>query len=462
MKRNYHCVFLTILAICMCEPKARSQVNASGIQDSNLQSMPKVLPRIRSMQLNGSVTDVIQQAFRLYNMDVLFVGPIQGLNRPVEVNLRDADVSTTGRVLDAMTHCFFVPINAHLILAVQDDKEHRQQYERVITATIEIPNLDPDNAQEKTEVQGLLSTVFGIQKATVKGNTVTVHAPKRDVLQAEETLTHLFLPPPQILLEVKAYLVSRGHNRDVGVDPPQQITVFNVESELENLINSNSSVVAELIASGLVSAGDTLGIAEALVAEGYGSSSVLTSPFVYFGGGNTMMGVQFGSVDANMTLSGSTSQQLQDAMLHLANDQQGTLKVGQRYPIMTESTSTLGGSSSSTTPTIDYEDIGLVLEAKPHIEAGGEVSLHLHETFRSLDGTGVDSIPILDNQEFVSDLSVPAGVTTVVVSSLSRTETRTAQGLVSFLPTDSAKNQQTSDLVVTITPILTRARSDSR
>lgn len=459
MMRNCHCALVAVLVGSMCF--TRSQATSGMTQPSGLQNTSRPVPSLRSMHLAGNPTDVIQQAFKLYGIDVVFAGQLRVLDRPLQVDLRDADLYTTGRILQQMARCFFVPVNARLILAVQDDKVHRSQYEPLVTKTIAIPNLQADNTQEQGEVIGLLNSVFGITRSTMLGNTVTVQATKRELIQIEDTLTHLFRPSPQVLLEVKAYLVTRGHNRDVGVEAPQQITVFNIETEAESVIAGNSSIVQELIAAGVVSAGDTLGITEALIAEGYGSGSVLSSPFVYFGGGSTATGVQFGSADANMNLSISTSQQLQDATLHLANDQAGTLKVGQSYPIMAASTIALGGSSSSSTPTIQYQDLGLTLETKPHIEPGGDVLLHIHETFRSLEGTSINNIPIIDNQEFASDLSVPAGATTVVVSNLSRTETRTARGLVS-VPTDRALNQQSSDLVVTVTPILTGASVSSR
>jgi general secretion pathway protein D len=423
---------------------------------SPLQSAGLHSPRLQSMHLVGGYTDVIEQAFLLYGIDVVFVGPTRNFSKPLQLDMRDADLGTMGEVLDAMTHYFFVPVNAHLVLAVQDDKQHRLQYQQVVTETIDIPNLEAGNKQEQAEVQGLLNTIFGISGATLHGNRVTIHATRRDLLEAEDTLTHLFQPVPQVLLEVKAYIVTRGYNRNAGVQPPQQITVFNIDTAATNLISSNASVVQQLISAGLVSAGDTLGITEALIAGGYASNSVLGSPFVYFSGGSTATGVQFGSLNANMDLSVSTSQQIQDATLHLASDQSGTLTVGQRYPVMTASTVAAGASASSATPSIQYEDLGLTLEAKPHIESGNEVLLHLHETFRSLGGTSLNGIPTIDNQEFRADLSVPAGITTVVVSNLSRTETRTAQG-VGSVPTDIMRNDENSNLVVTITPVLTRS-----
>jgi general secretion pathway protein D len=342
---------------------------------------------------------------------------------------------------------------------VQDDKTHRSEYERLFTETIVIPNMQPGNPEQRSEVEGLLGSVFGITRSTLKEDRVTIRATKRDLVQVEDTLTHLFEPPPQVLLEVRAYMVSRNYDRNTGVDPPQQITIFNVESEAESLIAGNASIVKELIAEGLASAGDYLGIALALIEAGYGSSSVLSSPFVTVGGGLTDFGVQFGSVAANLSLTESTSQQLQTVTLRLANGEAGKLRIGSRYPVLTASTVAAGGSASSATPSIEYEDLGLTLEAKPQVVSEGEILLQLHETIRALAGSSLNGIPVLENQEFVSALSVPSGATTVVVSDLGNTETHTVEGLGTIAPTARELNQQSSALVVTVTPHLVRAMS---
>jgi Flp pilus assembly secretin CpaC len=218
-----------------------------------------------------------------------------------------------------------------------------------------------------------------------------------------------------------------------------------------------------LISAGLVASGDTLGIAELLIAAGYAGNSVLGSSSLYFGGGLTATGVQFDSVSANASLSVSSIQQLESATLHLADNQPGIFKVGEQYPILTATTLAVGAStsatSSSATPSIEYADLGLLLEAKPHIVSDKEVLLHLHETIRSLQGSSLNTIPILDNQEFSSDLSVATGVTTVVVSNLSHTEALATQGVIDSITTNSSRNTDDSELVITITPIITRSPS---
>ena len=437
MRRLGYYLLPAVFSACLCSSQAQEK------------------PRLRSMHLAGPTATVIEEAFQLYGVSVTFVKPIRGLEQPLELDLKDADLATTSAVLNLLARCFFVPVNAHAVLAVQDDREHRSDYERLFSEAIEIPNLQPGDAEQRSEVEGLLSSVFDVKRSTLRGNTITVRASKRDLPQIEDTLTHLFQPAPQVLLEVKAYVVNRNRNRNLGVEPPQQIKIFNLDTEAESLITSNSSVVAGLIAAGTVVAGDTIGIAEALIAEGYGSSSVLSSGFVTLGGGLTATGIGFGSIAANASLTASSNRQLQSVLLRLSNNETGKLRVGQRYPIETASTTALGATSSATTtPSIEYEDLGLTIEAKPQVGFAGDVLLQIHGTMRALDGTSLNSIPIIDNQEFVSSLSVPPGVTTVVVSNLSKTEARTVEGFASLMPTDSGLDQQTSELVVTLTPHL--------
>jgi len=370
--------------------------------------------------------------------------------------LEDVDLNTTGRILSALTHTFFVPISAHSILVVTDNKEHRDHFQNLTTETIDLPNLSGLSTEERNSLQALLTNVFGIANPTFHRSSITVRSSPELLLQAKDTLSNLYRPEAQVLLQIKAYTVTRTHNRNLGITLPPQVKIFNIATEAESLISSNASVVQELIQAGLVTAGDTLGIAEALIAGGYAGSSVLGSSSVYFGGGTTAFGVQFDSVDANASLSVSSVQELQEVSLHLADGQSGVFRVGQQYPVITTTTSAVSTSTPSVIPSFQYVDLGLTSEARPHIVSGNEVLLHLHESIRSLHGSSLNSIPILDSQEFSSDLTVPAGVTSVMVSNLSRTETLATQGILSSINTNFSRDEDDSELVITVTPVVTR------
>jgi len=401
------------------------------------------------------------EAFGAYGIQVVGIPSIDASDRVVRFDMDDADVATMAADLSTMTGFFFVPVSRHLVMAMPDNKDFRSHFDRAFTETIQIPNV---TIQDKSSVEGILTNVFGITGATFNGSNVTVRTSPKQMAEVRQTLLTLFRPEAQLLLQVKVYSLSRKHDKNLGVAVPQKITVFNVLSEAESLISSNASVVQEMINAGLVKSGDTLSIVELLVAGGYAGNSVLGSSSLYFGGGYTATGVQFGSIAVNTSLSETTAQKLQETTLQLVENETGKLRIGEHYPVLNSSNKVVTGSSSgssttSSTPSIQYEDLGLTLEAKACIEKGDEIVLHLHETIRGLQGSSLNNIPVLDNQEFSADLSVPAGASSVIVSDLSQTQMRATQGLLGVIPTNDSLIVDDLELVVTITPIITRANS---
>jgi general secretion pathway protein D len=415
--------------------------------------------RIATMHLRGNPNEVVRQALALYGIDVLFAPPMRGDFAAIRFDLGDADLRAAVRALTEMTHLMFLPLGPRMVLAYTDDLEHPELYLRSATADIPVANLAGEQSANRLELRGLLSTIFDITKADVKEYSVLAQGPPDMVAAAEQLLNHLFRPQAEVLLEVKVYQVERTHDRDVGVKTPSKFLIFNVSSEAEQLIDSNSSVVQELISAGLVSASNTLGIAELLIAEGYTSGSVLGSSSLYFGGGKTATGVQFDSASANASLSETRTQELRNTKLQILDGQTGILKIGERYPILISSTSAVTSSGSSsktgTVPSVQYEDIGLTLEVKPRVEENDEVVLQMREVIRTLHGAS-SSDPVFDNIEYSSTIAVPAGSTTVIVGATASTRKIVRQGLIPGTPTDAQKGTDDSQLLVTITPVIRR------
>ena len=446
MRRVYQASFLAsalLVACCQARGRAESAGKASTMA-------------LRNLHLSGEASEVLRKGFGLYGIEVVMTSPLRSSGAPLRIDVNDADLSTAGALLGAMTHCFFIPLNAKAVLALPDTKENRTRFERMRTETIEVPNLrgggvqNPVDSQEKANVVGMLTAVFGVPKATMDGDRVTLRAAPEIADEVRETLRTLYKPQPSVELDVKAYILSRTKAKNLGVELPQSVVVFNIYTAAESLITSNSSIVETLIEEGLVAAGDTLGIAELLIAGGYASGTVLGSPSLYFGGGKTAMGVQFSSISENASLTDSSVKELDAAKLVLGNGETGKLRVGQKYPVLVATSEAVSTSSSSvSTPSIQYEDIGLTLEARPRLMAGREVAVHLHETIRSLAGSSLNDIPVMDNDEVVTDLTIPDGVTAVVVSNLSRTDALTTTGF-----TNEARNLDSARLLITITPVV--------
>ena len=98
----------------------------------------------------------------------------------------------------------------------------------------------------------------------------------------------------QVLLEVHIYEIALTRNEDKGAQLTQQFTLFNLNSELQSVINGNQDLINQIVSSGLANANDLTAIAAILIGSGQVSSSILSQPFAVFGGGLTETGLTLG------------------------------------------------------------------------------------------------------------------------------------------------------------------------
>jgi type II secretory pathway component GspD/PulD (secretin) len=276
---------------------------------------------------------------------------------------------------------------------------------------------------------------------------------------------------------------------DLGVELPSQMTVFNVDSEINSLVQGNQAAINQIIASGLAAPGDYGAILAILIATGQVTSSILTQGFVTFGGGLTQFGLVPGSVTANVSLNASDTQVLDDIDLRVQDQETATFRVGTRYPIVTSTVSSGGNalstsgintaglsstlvglgfnasslSAQTTIPQIQYQDLGLTLKATPWVQHGAEVSLKMDLEFTALGGTTLNDNPILNNRKYTGTITLKDGGSAMVVSALSKQETRAVVGIpgISELPglrstTDDSKNLNVSTLLLLVTPHIVR------
>lgn len=351
-----------------------------------------------------------------------------------------------------MTHSLLVPLGHHTVLIAEDTPENRTQW--IKKKKIEIPLRDFTSDTDSKEVVQAAKEIFRLDGVSLHSNLLTAEGDEIDATQAAEFLPGLCRPKQRIKILVKSYLITSSRSNKTGIEVPGKFTVFNVLTEANKLISDNASVVEEIISEGLASQGDVLTIASLLVAGGYASSSVLGSSSVYFGGGYTATGIQFDSGSIQATHNRSSLKKMQEETLLLEDGTSGKLRFGQRYPVETSKTTTLGSTTGTTTPTIQYEDLGVTLQVGAQVAGPTAVNLRVHQTIRSLNGTTLNGIPEIDNQEISTSLSVPGNGSALLLSNLSQTQAKAIRGFASFFPTESALDSSTSELLLIVTPIL--------
>jgi Flp pilus assembly secretin CpaC len=443
-------------------------------------------PGKHSFHLRADAQTLLRQVLTAYGIAPSFDSTVT--SQAVRFDVDDVDFRQAEQLLRLETDTFLVPLDPHRVLVAKDTRTNRQEYERLMLETVYLPGL---TSQELTDISNLARNVLEITQVVADPgqSTMTVRGPETKLALFNRTLHGLMDGRSQVLLEVRIYEISRTHATNIGVQTPQQFTAFNLNSEIQQALNGNQSLIQQIVSSGLANANDVEAIAAILLASGQLSSSILSQPFALFGGGLTATGLTLGSPTVNMALNTSDSRAIDQLQLRLQDQEAGNILAGMHYPIIQSSYSNLTGSgvnipglnsaglssqlaalglnSSSlnqqTIPQIQYQDLGLQMKVTPYIHRDQSVSLKLDLKIEALGGTSINDIPILTNRQFTADLDLKDGASAVVSSYLTSQEVNAVSGLpglseIPGLQSTTNKNAQRNndELVILITPHVVR------
>lgn len=444
----------------------------------------------RDFRLRGDAQQVLRDVFSRYGIRVVFDESVERQN--LRLDLDSVSYARASDIVLSMTHTFATPVDEHTVLIAKDNDQNRQRLERQLEETIYVPGFT--SAQMK-ELGTVVQSVFDVKKASVQSNggNIAIRAPEDTLFAINQTVADLVDGGAEVVLDINLYAVDRTKQRNIGVQLPQQLGVYNAESAAHDIVTANQSLVDQAVAQGLVPAGaNDITIALALISSGLVKSSLLANTIGFFGGGLTLSGVTTNAATTlHLALNSSDTRALDTIKLRLSNRETGTFRSGTRYPIITSTYSsgltgvpsslagvTINGVSaqslisqatSVTVPQIQFEDLGLTLKATPTVQKSGEVSMQLDLKIEALAGGALNNIPVLANRQYVSTVTVRDGESALLASSLSRSESAAVSGLPGLgeLPgfqtatANKVSEYDTSELVLLITPHVVRHRKSN-
>jgi general secretion pathway protein D len=437
---------------------------------------------------------LIRYVYKSYGIEVQFDDSVKDTS--VRLDIDHATFAEASTAVHLITNTFTVPLDEQHALVIRDTPEFRKQYEHLVLETLYLPSLQP---KEMIDANNMIKNIFGIKQISFRqqNDTITLRAPAAAIPAINRTVNGIYYGnEPEVLLDIRVYQINDNRSLNIGMQLPQQFTLFNVPTEIQSLISQNQSLISQLISSGLVNPGDYVAIAALLVYYGLASGSILSQPFALFGNGLTLTGVTLGSVTLNAALNTSTTKQLDHVQLRASSTEKATFLFGSRYPIITASYSSgttgsnlppaltgalgLGGFSGlgansalsgldalAEAPQVQYENLGLTLKAMPQIQRNGHVYLQLDTKIEALGGSSLNGIPILNSRAFASTVDLLDGESTLLVSSMTRQEENVLTGIpgISELPGMSWTAENTpqttvGDLVVVVTPHIVHSISN--
>ena len=223
-------------------------------------------------------------------------------------------------------------------------------------------------------------------------------------------------------------------------------------------------------------------ILAALLASSSSTSSVLGQPFATFGGGLTLSGVTIPTSSLHFSNNNSLARTVDDILLRAGHGKAATMKLGERYPIVSATfaatspasslLSSLGigtaaaAATTAPSPQFSYEDIGIVLKATPQVH-GKLVSLDYELAIRAIGATEANGLPDITNREMKGTISTEDGEAVVVAGLVDKSEMASISGIpfITEIPvlgqalSVQTKEHSADELLVVITPHITSGRT---
>jgi len=397
-------------------------------------------------------------------------------SRRVRFDLENADFATAMQAASAATKSFSVAVEDAVLFACAETPDNHRLYDRMGLRSFYISGGTP---QDLNELMNTLRTLFEFRFVSLNAtsSTITLRGPQAALEAATKFLGQLNSPKPEVMLDLKVFQVSHTYMRNIGLHVPNNFNLFNIPAAALGALGGQNiqDLINQLIASGGINQAGNQSIA-ALLAQLQGQqNSIFSQPLATFGGGLTLMGLSLDQLVAALSMNESSVRSLDHVHLRASQEKEATFKLGSRYPILNASfapiynnpaiSKAIGNQSfTSAFPSVNYEDIGLTLKAKPLVHNNSDVALELEVQFRTLGSTSVNGIPVIFNREYKGGILLKEGEPAVVAGMITTSDQKSLSGLPAFsripgfgvLTSQQSKQEEDDELLILITPYVVR------
>jgi len=246
----------------------------------------------------------------------------------------------------------------------------------------------------------------------------------------DEVISQIDVLPQQVMIQTRIVEVSRDTLRDLGIDVGTG-TSGATDPSLTTVSTGSSTAAAGHSLSSQVSPSGFNPLAS-------GISGNITSTAAYYNTGLQLLFQKLNGTEFEVMLHAleedSRTNTLSAPRIMALNNQEATILVGTRYPILKQDTTSSSSSATVTTVTLDYyQDIGIQLNVVPQVGANNCVNMVVHPAVTSytstLGGTGVAQYPIIETREAETRILMRDGETIVIGGLLKDVKIKTRQGV---------------------------------
>lgn len=399
---------------------------------------------------NSSLRQVIDSLAESLGLNVIYDKDFKD-EKNIDFEVRNVTKAKALEMLLFTNKYFYVQADSRTLIIAPDQPPNRARYQNLAVKTFMIRNADV--GEVRTLIQQIVATKYLV--ANKQQNSLTVRDTPANLELIQTVIDSIDKDRAEVLIDVNLYEVDHSDLLQLG-------NQFNVAT------------------SGAASTGSL-----ATFFGGVGQADALRSvtPAGFYGPIGLALSLPTSTLTAFQ--SKGKTRLLNAAQVHVLDNEQHTIRIGQRVPIQTASyvgtsttvvtgngggnnqnnqnqnVSTLGGPATQ----YQYENVGLNIDMQPVVrEDMVQIKMKL-ETSDVAEGAGIGGNPIFTQRQMSSVASIKNGQTTLIagVSSVTRSDSVQGLPLISLLPGigrlfATPKNQKkVVDLVITVTPHIIRS-----
>src|SRR5580658_26885 len=441
-------------------------------QSSEIELQPKA--EHATFHYRGDVRGLFNELASDYGISVQFDDSVPA--KTVRFYVDDVDFYTALHLANRVSKTMWTPLDAHEVLIAVDNAENHKQFDRMSLATFSVPGAS--TPQEITELVTALKNVCEFQKiSSGQGGTLEVRAPQSTLKACTKLMGQLTSARPQVALDVEVYQISHNFTREIGLHVPNTFNVYNipvaaVAAAIAALGGQNiQSLANQLISSGGINSAGSSALSGLLAQLQSQTSGIFSQPLATFGNGLSFSGVSLDHLTTVLSLNESWARSLSHVTMRASDGNEATFHLGERYPILNASYAPIYNSSAISAvlgnqsyvppfPSVSYEDLGLMLKAKPVINGDGAVSMSIELQVRSLTGQSANGVPVIANEEYKGSIRLRDGEPAVVAGEITTNDQLSMAGIpgIAAIPglnqavSDNTKTKEEDELLIVITP----------
>lgn len=400
---------------------------------------------------NASLRQVIEVLAKSLELNVMFDESFRDEPR-FRLSLDNVSVSKALDQVLLQTKHTFERTDHRTLLIYQDNPQNRQRFEQLMFKTFYLANADLNEART------LVQSVIGQQRQVlpVKNlNALVVRDTPANLQIVQELLDSIDKNRAEVLVDVDIYEVSRSTSTAIG----NQLATSAVTTTAGTGTNATTRNSASL--------GNLGGIGLSGITSIAGQTATAA------------LGTIIGLPPSTLSLlkSKSNSKLLASTQIHALDGEQNQTKVGRSVPVRigTSIIPTIGtttgtgttGISSGNFDSIQYRDVGLIIDLTPTVNNEGWVQIKMKLESSSVEAAA--SVPNLTptfSQRSLSTIArVMDGRTAIVagVKQESKGDSRSGVPVIGMVPilgrlfSTPQEESSLSDIIITVTPHVVRA-----